>query len=160
MPGFQDRTKTICLYQNYSQHRKLTYWLQSAWCKRIPDIAFNTCAGRHVVHHTALCIHTARSRARVNTFVALTGLVGRTVRVDHALGPARDIRVAKIFGNTLACSGAVAVLTYGVGSAWGWVARVNWTRYGCRGWTKFSLFCVISKRLCINKMHFKMPKFS
>ena len=85
-----------------------------------------------MVHDTTLCIHTARSRARVNTFVALTGLVGRTVRVDHALGPARDIRVAKVFGNALACSGPVAVLTDGVGPAWGWVTRVNWTGYRCR----------------------------
>ena len=79
-----------------------------------------------MVAHVALRIDPARPGTRVHALIVAARPIGRAVRVDHALGAARDVRVAvRSVRVALACGSPVALRTEGVGAARGWVARVD-----------------------------------
>ena len=71
-----------------------------------------------MIQNIALCINTTSSWTRINTLVALASFVGRTVGINDAFRPAGNVRIAKVFWDTLAGGGSVALAAHGVRSAW------------------------------------------
>ncbi len=113
-----------CLY-------KLTNRFLSACSEWIPNISRYASTAGHMIPHITLGINTTCSGARINTFVPLTRLVGRTIRVDNAFRPTRDIGVTKSFWVTLTGSCSVTVGTESVGSTRRRITRVynfSWCR--------------------------------
>jgi len=82
-------------------------------------------ARRQVVHHLALCILAAGSRARILAVITDTGLVRRTVCVDNTLRSATFVRIAEVVRQTDARPGIVSGSTHCVSSARRRIARIN-----------------------------------
>ena len=79
-----------------------------------------------MVHDPAPCIDTTCSRAGVDALVPLACFVGWAVRVDDTLWSARHIRISKVFRDALARASVPLPVANCIGSAWGWIARINW----------------------------------
>ena len=106
-----------CQYAN-KMHKKLTQRLQSTFSERISNISLNTSARRNMTSDLALGIDSTGSRTRVNTFIPLTGFVRGTVRVYHTFRSAGNIRIPKVFRDTLAGSSSLSVVTHSIGATW------------------------------------------
>lgn len=65
---------------------------------RIARVAANARADGQMVDDAALAVRTARLSARIDALVAHARPVARTVRADHALRPARAVRIALVVG--------------------------------------------------------------
>ena len=74
----------------------LTLRAQSAAGERIPHVAVQAVALRLVVHHAALRVGPAPSRARVHALCADARQVRGTVGAEQALGPAVGRRTQEI----------------------------------------------------------------
>ena len=91
---------------------------------RVSEEALRADAGRDVVDHLAVGVDAAV--ARVAALLADTGQQRCALRVEHALGPAADVRVAAVFGQADAGGRRAAPLALGVVAARGRPARVAW----------------------------------
>ena len=79
----------------------------------ISNKALVATAHRHVIDNLASCILSARSRARVFTFLSDTSLIPGAVLTDDALRSAALVRISMIFWNASARS----VSAVGIGTA-------------------------------------------
>jgi hypothetical protein len=70
-----------------------------------------------MVQHLTDGIAAAQARTGIRAFGALACPVRRAVRIDRALRPACNVRVAKVFGNALACCSPVPVGADGIFAA-------------------------------------------
>lgn len=82
-----------------------------------------------MVDNGAFCVLSARSRARIATFLVNTGLVSRTVCTKDTFWTTAYIRISLIFRY----ASANAVITLSVWSAWCWIAWI-WNRNGRWWW--------------------------
>ena len=89
-------------------------------------MAFFATTNGYVVDDSAFCVHSARSRARIDAFVVDAALRPRAVRVKDALRSAGAVRIANIIGRTDAIDGAVLFLALRVGAARIGIARPWW----------------------------------
>ena len=104
----------------------LTQGLQATCSEGISDIVGDAGARWAVAPHLALRVDAASAGARVDALVPLACFVGRAVRVDHALWSACYVGISKVFGDTLARASVPLPVANCIGSAWGWIARINW----------------------------------
>ena len=92
--------------------------LESAFGKWISNVTFITGAGWYVGPHLTSGIDATNTGTRVNTFIPLTGFVRGTVRVYHTFRSAGNIRIPKVFRDTLAGSSSLSVVTHSIGATW------------------------------------------
>lgn len=99
---------------------------REAHCERIAGHSIRTRAHRSVIYNCAPRVLTANTGARVVALVSQANPVQRTIRVLHAFGSTRGIRIAVILGQ----AGAHPIATLRVRSAWRRIARILRHRYG------------------------------
>ena len=87
--------------------------LKSAGDEGVSLVFLGAVAVGHVVDHVALGVGSAHANARVTALVTEAGLVSRTLRAQHTLGLALDVRVAV----EVLAAGAFTVVAVGVGTA-------------------------------------------
>ena len=85
-----------------------------------------------VIDNFTVGIDPAHPRAGVHAVQVLTCFVRGTVRINGAFWSACNVRVAKVFGNTLACGGPGSTVADRIRAA---RRRVAWVYYfsGCWG---------------------------
>lgn len=83
----------------------------------ISGVAHSTCAGWHMTHNLTFGILTTTSAARILAFVANTGFVRWTVRVQNAFRATSFVRIAVILGQTLARADAILLSAIGIRAA-------------------------------------------
>jgi hypothetical protein len=113
-----------------------------------------------VIDHLTVRVLTASSRTRVLTFVSEAGSVGGTIRVDDALGATSFVRVAEVFRQTRARSGATLLSAHRVRSAWRRGARSRtFFRYGIR-LTRQALDERIANETDVTNAHWRVTDYA
>jgi hypothetical protein len=124
----------------YRQSPKIRTWRQyPAAGERIAGVSLRARAHGDVVDHVTLSILSAGARAGVPTLVPDTCLVPWALRVEHTLGSARFVRVARVLGYALAHPSAPAD---GVRPTGRRVARVGRLGRWCR-WKILRLLIIL-----------------
>lgn len=106
--------------------------------ERVAGVPFAADADRHVVGDAALGVRAARVGARVLAPVAHAALVARAVRVQHALRPARRVRIASVVRRAFTFGRSTDVSAFGVQSTRRRVAGL----LRCFGLARFSCFTI------------------
>lgn len=88
--------------QFYGCERYLTFRLRSTLRERVPYKSCQANATWSVIHNMTLGIYSARSWARILTFVIYTCSCSRTVAVHYTLRATPNVWIAEIFRRTSA----------------------------------------------------------
>lgn len=98
-----DPVEFIGILKNWRQCSSLTYnGDRSTTGVRIAGETGGASANGNVICHAALGVQSADAGARIDAAVVDAALLARTLRVDGALGPARDVRVSGVVGRAAA----------------------------------------------------------